>query len=249
MCGTCINPHILTLKPLSSSVPRVPSPTWQLLTTSPKSPLSVYVCILPQSLPAPPIYYPSALDLQAHFDAQAGGNSGRFMAAALLKTGKHTVTALTRADSQSSLADGIIVKQVDYSNPQTLVDALHGQDALIITLSGITPTETQTQLIEAAGKAGVQWIFPNEWSPDTANEALVKDVFVFQPKGEFALVQRQTNSTSHLLTTSLSCFQTLLERPSRNWAKATISPSPPAFGTSGVWPCPRRTVSTLPTAP
>ncbi|CAJ2513499.1 Uu.00g016180.m01.CDS01 [Anthostomella pinea] len=114
----------------------------------------------------------------------AGGNSGRFMTAALLKTGKHTVTALTRPDSQSELPECVIVKRVDYGNPETLVDALRGQDALVITLSGYTPAETQMQLISAAGEAGVGWILPNEWSPDTANEALVRDVSVFKPKGE-----------------------------------------------------------------
>ncbi len=44
--------------------------------------------------------------------------------------------------------------------------------------------DTETKLIEAAGEAGVKWILPNEWAPDTANEALVKDVFVFAGKRE-----------------------------------------------------------------
>lgn len=78
----------------------------------------------------------------------------------------------------------MIVKKVDYNKPETLVDALRGQDALVITLSGHTPKETEMKLVNAAGEAGVGWMLPNEWSPDTANEALVKDVFVFQPKGE-----------------------------------------------------------------
>ncbi|KAF2491421.1 NAD(P)-binding protein [Lophium mytilinum] len=89
----------------------------------------------------------------------AGGNSGRFITEALLKTGKHTITALTRTDSQSKLPEG----------------ALRGQDALIITLSGFAPKVVQTQLINAAGEAGVGWILPNEWAPDTANEVLVQD--------------------------------------------------------------------------
>jgi len=78
----------------------------------------------------------------------------------------------------------VTTKHVDYDKPETLVEALRGQDALVITLSGHTPKETEARLINAAGEAGVAWILPNEWSPDTANEALVKDVFVFQPKGE-----------------------------------------------------------------
>ena len=108
------------------------------------------------------------------------------MVEALLKTGKHTVTAITRVDSQNKLPKDVITEKVDYSKPETLVEALKGQDALVITLSGHTPKETETQLINAAGEAGVPWILPNEWSPDTANEAMVKDVVMFQPKGEQA---------------------------------------------------------------
>jgi len=113
---------------------------------------------------------------------QAGGNSGKFMVEALLKTGKHTVTALTRAESQSQLPEGVIIKQVDYNNPQTLIDALKGIDALVITLGGYAPEDTDMKLINAASQAGVKWILPNEWAPDTANEDLVKDVFVFKSK-------------------------------------------------------------------
>jgi hypothetical protein len=98
-------------------------------------------------------------------------------------TGKHTITAITRTDSKSILLNGVISKTVDYNRSETLVEALRGQDALVITLSGHAPKETELQLIAAAGEAGVAWILPNEWSPDTANEALVRDVFVFQPKG------------------------------------------------------------------
>ena len=53
----------------------------------------------------------------------------------LLATGKHTVTAISRADSTSKLPEGVKVAKVDYDKPETLVEALKGQDALIITLS------------------------------------------------------------------------------------------------------------------
>lgn len=99
------------------------------------------------------------------------------MTEALLKTGKHTITATTRVDSQNKLPEGVISKKVDYNKPETLVEALRGQDALVITLSGHTPAETQMQLINAASEAGVAWILPNEWPPDTANKAMVKDMF------------------------------------------------------------------------
>lgn len=107
------------------------------------------------------------------------------MTRALLATGQHTVTAITRTDSQSTLPEGVAVKNVDYSKPETLVEALRGQDALIVTLGGQTPKDTDSALIKAAGEAGVPWVLPNEWAPDTANEALLKDVFVFQSKRGF----------------------------------------------------------------
>ena len=102
------------------------------------------------------------------------------MTEALLKTGKHTVTAITRVDSKSTLPEGVEVKKVDYGNQSSLVEALQGQDALIITMGPMAPPDQQSKLIQAAADASVAWVLPNEWSPDTAHEALVKDVFAFQ---------------------------------------------------------------------
>ena len=107
------------------------------------------------------------------------------MTEALIKTGK-TITAITRGEINFP---GVITKKVDYSKPGTLIDALTGQDALVITLSGITPKENEMALLHAAGEAGVPWVLPNEWSPDTANEALVKDIPAFYPKGERLTMQ------------------------------------------------------------
>lgn len=105
------------------------------------------------------------------------------MAEALIKNGKHTVTALTRSDSQSTLPEGIIVKKVNYDDQSTLVEALKGQDALIITLGSQASSDTDEKLIRAAGEAGVKWILPNEWGPDNADETVTRDVFVLQGKG------------------------------------------------------------------
>jgi hypothetical protein len=102
------------------------------------------------------------------------------MTEALLKTGKHTVTAISRIDSTIKLPDGVELKKVDYDDHSSLVEALRGQDALVITLGAFAPPDQQAKLIQAAADAGVPWVLPNEWAPDTANEALVKDVFPFQ---------------------------------------------------------------------
>lgn len=110
----------------------------------------------------------------------AGGNSGSYMVDELLKTGKHTVTAISRMDSQSKLPDGIKIARIDYGKQETIVEALKGQDALIITMSVFADKSQQKSLIDAAGEAGVKWILPNEWAPDTDREDVVKDVSIFQ---------------------------------------------------------------------
>lgn len=70
---------------------------------------------------------------------------------------------------------------------------------MIITLSGRSPIDaTEAILIKAAAEANVKWIFPNEWSPDTANEALVKDInFLFQPKVNTRKLIEQLGKSSY----------------------------------------------------
>jgi hypothetical protein len=104
------------------------------------------------------------------------------MAEALLKTGKHVVTALTRASSASELPDGVEVKKIDYDHPSSIVEALRGQDAFIITMGAMAPKDLEPKLIEAAAEANVPWVFPNAWGFDTANEVLSKEVLVGDEK-------------------------------------------------------------------
>ena len=69
------------------------------------------------------------------------------------------VTALTRDDSQSTFPDKVDIRKIDYEKPETLVKALGGQDALIITLSGRAKIqEVEEKLVRAAGEAGVAWM-------------------------------------------------------------------------------------------
>ncbi|RMZ11429.1 hypothetical protein D0860_03422 [Hortaea werneckii] len=112
----------------------------------------------------------------------AGGHVGEFIAKELLDTGKHSITALTRKGSKSKIPEGLRIAEIDYDDPSTIVEALKGHEALVITLGGAAPPDQQSKLIQAAAEAGVHWILPNEWSPDTAHEALLKDVPIFAPK-------------------------------------------------------------------
>lgn len=150
---------------------------------------------------------------------QAGGNSGKYITEALLKTGKHTVTAITHADSKSTLLEGVEVKKVNYSSPSSLTDAVRGHDALVITMGLMAPLDQQSKLLQAAVDTDILWVLPNEWSPDTANEAMVKDVFPFQkmPKARDKI---------------------------KKLGKKTISLSPRGSGMNGVWRSVRCTAST-----
>ncbi|EXJ67659.1 uncharacterized protein A1O5_09005 [Cladophialophora psammophila CBS 110553] len=110
-----------------------------------------------------------------------GGRIGKHLTEALLKTGKHKITALTRPESTTKPADGLVVRKVDYNDPAALVDALRGKDVLIITMAVMAPKEVQSNLINAAAEAGVAWVMPNEYGIDKTNASLAKDVLIAEP--------------------------------------------------------------------
>ncbi|KAK9449152.1 uncharacterized protein V1518DRAFT_284120 [Limtongia smithiae] len=112
----------------------------------------------------------------------ATGNSGSYMVEALLATGKHTVTAISRMESTATVPDGVKVAKVDYADSATLVAALTGQDALVMTMNVMAPSDSEAKLITAAADAGVKWILPNDWSPDIADEVLSKEIFIGEAK-------------------------------------------------------------------
>lgn len=92
---------------------------------------------------------------------QATGRVGGAFARALLGTGRHTVTALTRYDSEAEVPDGAHVVRVNYDDDDSLIKALKGQKFLVITLSARAPADLHGRIAAAAGKAGVPYIMPN----------------------------------------------------------------------------------------
>ncbi|KAK6000685.1 hypothetical protein QM012_003410 [Aureobasidium pullulans] len=135
----------------------------------------------------------------------AGGNCGKYITNALLATGKHTVTAIVRKDSTTELPKGLhAIEKIDYQQPSTIVSAFQDQDAVIITLSGYAAPDTEEKLINAAIEAGVRFILPNEWSPDTTNEALVNDVFPFasKPKARQQIASKGQDKTKYIAVTT-----------------------------------------------
>ena len=101
---------------------------------------------------------------------------GKHITEELLRAGKHKVTAITRADSTNRIPAGVDVKKVSYDDHGSLVEALQGQDALIITMNARAPPEQQAQLIEAAAAAKVPWVLPNEYGYDTLHPGLHEDI-------------------------------------------------------------------------
>ncbi|KUI69850.1 Sterol-4-alpha-carboxylate 3-dehydrogenase, decarboxylating [Cytospora mali] len=105
----------------------------------------------------------------------AGGTLGKYITEALIKTGNHTVTALTRADSTNKLPEGVTTVTVSYDDEQSLVDALRGQQVLIITMAIAAPPDTHSKLVRAAAEANVPYVMPNCWGNDTMNQKLQED--------------------------------------------------------------------------
>ncbi|KAI1078549.1 NAD(P)-binding protein [Whalleya microplaca] len=105
----------------------------------------------------------------------ADGFIGKYFVEELLKLGQHEVTAISRIDSKAVIPEGVKVARVDYNDQSTLVNALQGQEALIITMSVMAPKGTQTKLVEAAIAANVAYILPNEWGFDTSIEQVCQD--------------------------------------------------------------------------
>ena len=85
------------------------------------------------------------------------------------------MTALTRVSSEATTPSGTVTVKVDYENEQSIVEALKGQQFLVITLSSRAPPELMSRIIQAAAKAGVKWVIPNAFGSDIANEALATE--------------------------------------------------------------------------
>jgi hypothetical protein len=106
---------------------------------------------------------------------QATGRVGGYFAQALLKTGKHNITAVIRKGSKGTVPSGAKVSEVDFDNEESVIAALTGQQFLVITLSVSAPQDLHSKIVHAAAKAGVPYIMPNSFSNDFLNESMVKE--------------------------------------------------------------------------
>lgn len=103
----------------------------------------------------------------------------------LIAANRFKITVITRSESSSTFpeAPSVTVKKGSYNDPAFLESAFKGNDAAFLSFS-FTGTPEQPKLIDAAAKAGVKWILPNEFASDGKVEKMVDDCPVLQPKRE-----------------------------------------------------------------
>jgi hypothetical protein len=109
--------------------------------------------------------------------SQANGHIGKIFVRALIKNDQHEITALTRAETKGPLFEGISHIQVDFSNQDSLVAALQGQEFLIITLAVTVGPEVHNNIVYAAASAGVPYVMPNFYGSDIRNPNLGDEPF------------------------------------------------------------------------
>jgi uncharacterized protein YbjT (DUF2867 family) len=111
----------------------------------------------------------------------ASDNLGSKTLEALLNSGKHNVSVITRPSSRSSYPPEVTVKQGDYDYKTFIDSALRGQDVLVILL-GFPGLPYQDAIIEAAARAGMKYVLPTEYGIDSSNEKIEHAVDVIRAK-------------------------------------------------------------------
>lgn len=111
----------------------------------------------------------------------AGGSLGSIVLAAILESTspKFNVKIITRAgssilNSSHSSNPAISFAVGDYDDHSFLVEALTGQEVLIITLGFSVCHKYQPLLIKAAADAKVQYVLPTEFGSDTTNPKIIE---------------------------------------------------------------------------
>src|ERR1700761_9061482 len=84
----------------------------------------------------------------------------------LNKSNKHNLVLLSRSEQPEFAAQGVDVRQVDYSNHAQLVKALHGVHTALSFIGNFRPDESDPQmaLLAACQEAGVKRFSPSEYA-------------------------------------------------------------------------------------
>lgn len=103
---------------------------------------------------------------------------------------------MTRAESKGQLPEGIKAIKVDYEDESSIVEALKGQQFLVITLAAVAPQDLHGRIAVAAAKAGVPMIMPNAYGhPMDRNNMDEEDTFAAGLLSQIEEVERLGLST------------------------------------------------------
>lgn len=101
----------------------------------------------------------------------AGGNIGTPVLNALVSSNKFDLTVVARKQSNVQVPSSVKLVKVDYDNHSELVDALRGQEAIVITLGDLSTLEKNSKaIIDAAIEAGVKRVIPSDFGNDLGRE-------------------------------------------------------------------------------
>jgi putative NADH-flavin reductase len=141
----------------------------------------------------------------------ANGKLGPAILHALLLAGTFTVTVLSRASSKSTYPSSVHVARASDDLPEDeLVEALRGQDAIIVAFAG-SNSDLQIRLADAAARAGVQRFIPADFgSCDSSSARALELVPLYLAKQRVRqhleqLASGSSQSPSCLSWTSLVC--------------------------------------------
>ncbi|MCJ1352924.1 MAG: hypothetical protein MMC33_002908 [Icmadophila ericetorum] len=115
----------------------------------------------------------------------AGGNLGPSILSALDASNQFNLSILTRNSSKSTFPSHIKVHKIDDSYPDVELEAaFKGQDAIVSTV-GSPGKKRQTNMIDAAVKAGVKRFIPAEFGSNSANPGAVEAIpFIMDDKAK-----------------------------------------------------------------
>lgn len=136
---------------------------------------------------------------------QGAGQVGKHLLQALLDKGCYNITAIQRPESTSTLPNSVKVIKATYggeSDDSELVEALRGQQVLIITMAVTAPRDTTLRISRAASAAGVSFVQPNWFGHDDANDALCKDSLLTPIRDAIQAEFTSFSSTAYLFLVS-----------------------------------------------
>jgi putative NADH-flavin reductase len=141
----------------------------------------------------------------------ANGKLGPEILHTLLSAGTFTVTVLSRSSSKSTYPPSVHVARVSDDLPEDeLVEALRGQDAVIVAFAG-SNSDLQIRLADAAARAGVQRFIPADFgSCDSSSSRALELVPLYLAKQRVRqhleqLASGSSQSPGRLSWTSLVC--------------------------------------------